>query len=1028
MSKHIKPKDIHVLLASNIYEKLPYKTRENMTESEFADYILNLLINTGDLQTMKIATAQGESHGFKNSSMLSYEEDEYGNKTNQIYIPVVYPTKEAFDYVETLINVRLHDLNKQKEEVKPKTNYNDQIRFCLGNAENNITENPFHVLEASITDNRRKIASLCEDKSLYFDSKICEEARTILITPQRRLSAEMHWFPDCSPSEIQALLSYIEDSAKDPDAESGSMAHLCALSQLNAYIGSFSGKKTSTYQGLKRDILRISRLFEDLNPEEIRMLLNEKRTIAGFPQIESINDINSIIAEIRSEIRKTITQKLGGLNQEQYIEFVTTISESYSSKRNKGQAILEDIIAEYELRINDALEEKAKKIIRMADFIAKGADKIDVDSALKDLLAALSSWDKLAQPMQLGALTKGDAHRESAEMFRTMRNLSLELNNTFHLSEQALTINSAMQTVFAEMPEQLAILKEDEETLKDLIQGNRAYEQFTQNIKTLEDLISAAKNCYGRERREKINSILSVLKELDALIQNNITGEDCQKTRENLGLMVRGLAIELANNKKDYETSLYIIEELIKRYPYGAFTNLASKLTLDRTTLKQMIQVQGARVGYQNNSYNSTPPKTTTYSGNTKKEKSRGSTFVTVVLILALITGIGYAFYQQNGYKTSPSQPSKTPYSSKTTYSTSITLDKEGGTGGTASITANNGSPMPSATAPSKSGYTFKGYYSSANGYGTKYYDANMKSVHFWDKTSSSATLYAYWHQIDEKVFSQSASSGELVYIDTKSVFPSYTITTEHTRNGVKTGVTTLSGLILECDNSKYVYITFSDYKKYIDPNASETSFLYSSYADEVSFPMTKRIHGTATLSENQCSGLSGKIGKMVLKFSNIENAPSKNSSNTTNYGNGNTTVNFGTSTGAGINSSRPQNGKVFYYRYADQPCELEIINKKDEDMYCKFVDENGNDTNRFYVRANSTATFPIPVGVYTLKFATGITWVNETSLFGSGTEYFKDPETYTCSWGTKWTVTYYTSSGSSYSSTAPKTIPASQF
>lgn len=42
---------------------------------------------------------------------------------------------------------------------------------------------------------------------------------------------------------------------------------------------------------------------------------------------------------------------------------------------------------------------------------------------------------------------------------------------------------------------------------------------------------------------------------------------------------------------------------------------------------------------------------------------------------------------------------------------------------------------MPYATAPTKDGYTFGGYFTSRNGQGTKYYSASMSSSRTWDKT-----------------------------------------------------------------------------------------------------------------------------------------------------------------------------------------------------------------------------------------------------------------------------------------------------
>ena len=1036
MGRSVYPKKIHEILASEFYPKLPDVTRNLISEQEFAKYILDMLISSGDLEDAQQATSIGESHGLKNTTMSAYEYDDNDKMISHMSVLTVYPTAEGEQYVQSLINSKIRTLNKQLTESKNRPGLNEISRVQCGKTDNILFDNPFYVLDASITDNRRKIAALCEDKSLYIDSKICEDARAALITPQRRLNAEMHWFPDCDSSEISHLLAYVKDTEKNTDAESEIISNLCSLSQLNAYVGSFAEKTASTYQELKRDILRISRLFEDLNPERIRTMLNEKRLIAGFPTIETTNDIISTISQIRSEIKKSITQKLSSLNSDQYIAFVTIISESYSSARNRGQAVLEDIITEYELKINDTLEDKAKSIIRMADFIAKGADRIDVDAAVADILKALSDWDRIAQPMQLSALTKGDSHTSSAEMFTKMRNLAIALHNNFGLSEQALTINTAMKTVFAEMPEHMALLKEDEEILKGLIQGKIGFEHIKTKFEYIDSLIAKAKSNVVYERKSAIDMILSETKELYAYIQNNVTGAEKIKTQETLGFTVRGLAIELANDKKDFESSLRIINSLLSIYYYADFNTLVSKLRLDKSTLEQTIQALRSRVGYQSTAYSS-PSSSNRNSSYTpaasSSSKNTGRPVRVLLVCLAIIVGvIFWGTYQESIYTpsrtaTSPSTPSQTAL-----VGTTVTLNKEGGSGGTSSVTATYGKSMPSASAPTKSGYIFKGYYSSPDGNGSKYYDSNMNSVKSWDIHYGVKTLYAYWEQIEDKAFSQSLTAGEKAYIDVSNVFPAFSITSQQTRNGIAAGLATLKALVLEChkqegDSSKYVYIKIPDYKTYIDPDASTYELQYSNTADTVYLAETKRIHGTVRIAENMCEGLSKTTGRMILEFSSIETISSNKTGQIGNNYNGNS---VSIAPGLIIDSSlnRPQNGYVFYYKYADQPCTLEITNKNSEDMYCKFVDKYGNDTNRFYVRSNSTAKIAIPVGDYTLKFATGTTWISETSLFGSSTQYYKDPETYTCSWGTRWTVTYYISSGSSSSADAPRKISASDF
>ena len=73
-----------------------------------------------------------------------------------------------------------------------------------------------------------------------------------------------------------------------------------------------------------------------------------------------------------------------------------------------------------------------------------------------------------------------------------------------------------------------------------------------------------------------------------------------------------------------------------------------------------------------------------------------------------------------------------------------VTLNQGSGSGGTANVTATFDDAMPSITVPSRSGYTFAGYFTGANGTGTQYYDENGSSTNDWT-IASNTTLYAYW-------------------------------------------------------------------------------------------------------------------------------------------------------------------------------------------------------------------------------------------------------------------------------------------
>lgn len=73
-----------------------------------------------------------------------------------------------------------------------------------------------------------------------------------------------------------------------------------------------------------------------------------------------------------------------------------------------------------------------------------------------------------------------------------------------------------------------------------------------------------------------------------------------------------------------------------------------------------------------------------------------------------------------------------------------VTLNAEGGVGGSASVTATFDAALPNITIPTRDGYVFKGYYTGTDGTGTQYYDTNGSSTNDWT-IAANTELHAYW-------------------------------------------------------------------------------------------------------------------------------------------------------------------------------------------------------------------------------------------------------------------------------------------
>ena len=107
-------------------------------------------------------------------------------------------------------------------------------------------------------------------------------------------------------------------------------------------------------------------------------------------------------------------------------------------------------------------------------------------------------------------------------------------------------------------------------------------------------------------------------------------------------------------------------------------------------------------------------------------------------------SGTSYINQQSVNNLTTTNGGTVTLYAQWTANTYTVTLNKQDGNGGSASATATYDAAMPAITVPTRTGYTFGGYFTQTNGGGTQYYNADGTSAHIWDKTAAT-TLYAKW-------------------------------------------------------------------------------------------------------------------------------------------------------------------------------------------------------------------------------------------------------------------------------------------
>lgn len=208
----------------------------------------------------------------------------------------------------------------------------------------------------------------------------------------------------------------------------------------------------------------------------------------------------------------------------------------------------------------------------------------------------------------------------------------------------------------------------------------------------------------------------------------NLTANGFART----GYTFKGWATS-ANGSLAYSNS-----QSVKNFTTTSGSNIPLYALWTPVTIALRFDPQGGSNGTSNKdvTYDAALPNITspTRSGYTFKGYFSGQNGTGTKYYNADGTGIGASAFTAN----------TTIYAYWTANEYSVTFDKQGGTGGSDGTNVVYGSALPAVSMPEKTGYTDLGYYTAANGGGTKYYNGDGTSAAAW-AVAANTTLYLNW-------------------------------------------------------------------------------------------------------------------------------------------------------------------------------------------------------------------------------------------------------------------------------------------
>ena len=346
-----------------------------------------------------------------------------------------------------------------------------------------LLKNPFFELGATMRDDRRRILELAEEKSLLSDESSVRDATATLTNPGRRLAAEVGWLPGLGPKRITEALSVLE---QDP-TKVRTQGKLPVLARANLLAdGLVRAAERLPLDEVGKWIVQLAEAHDDIEVEQTVMLLNEERSVAGFPAISDLQNVEEELQARRRYYRQAIKGALDQLPATSLVEIVTQAVDQATDKgSNHAPILIDDLVDSFEVDAQGFLGKETKNIAQLVQGVRSAAEGEKGEGYIGGLVGqlerALKNWDTVAQPIQVSARSRGISHDLSHEVAGEIRSLAVDLFNEHGLLDLSKQLTVLQQEVFAEVDKVVEQSEKDASALDEIAEQRS---QFLADMET----------------------------------------------------------------------------------------------------------------------------------------------------------------------------------------------------------------------------------------------------------------------------------------------------------------------------------------------------------------------------------------------------------------------------------------------------------------------------------------------------------------------------------------------------------------
>jgi hypothetical protein len=252
------------------------------------------------------------------------------------------------------------------------------------------------------------------------------------------------------------------------------LAHANALAAAFEYVDGADDSKD-----LAAFIQELTDAFESLSIDDVMRDINEDRSVSGFPEVTSVDQIEPELVERKRQYCIAVREALNRLPPKSLVDVMTTaVVATTANGTGPAPALVDDLVDMYQVETHGSLQkgkEHAQSLLTMIAAAAKSGESA-VEHTVDRLEVVLRNWVKIAKPIQLSAKARGTDDELSKELAFAIRSLAIDLFNDHDMLLLSKRLNGLVGELFAPLPEVSERVAQDAGTLEQILSDRKAAE------------------------------------------------------------------------------------------------------------------------------------------------------------------------------------------------------------------------------------------------------------------------------------------------------------------------------------------------------------------------------------------------------------------------------------------------------------------------------------------------------------------------------------------------------------------------